>query len=500
FQFFSSRISNEENKIRFEQRYVFFNFVTAFLVVVGFRVNELYLPGIREPESIAGNIGLLLTALIFGYIFIYLTRRLFFKSLKIPPWILGPVLFLLPFILGSIHARFFSPKGFAFDSPNVILLTLDTVRADRLGFFGNNENVSPNIGKFALKNQHFTNCRTPMPLTSPAHATLFSGLLPNEHGVFTNYISYPDSPEIPCIAEELREKGYFTCAFPSVVHMSKNFNFDRGFILYNQSTLLEGPSWIGDYLQFAPFAILSRLGIVRETFLNRNSRQVNQSFFNWLDNSTHVKYSLNPFFAWIHYFDAHAPYQPPDEYWKRYDPDYSGSMTGSQEELDRINENYMDDWNPGDLPEGITAEDIENLRARYDGEISYLDESFGELIDGLKARGLWENTVIITVSDHGEGLFDDGYFGHNFTLKEYEILTALAIKGPGILCPSDADISLVDVALYMRKVTGLDSDSSEIKSALMLSPGYIEMTDYKRVGMVYLKSHCWIDPPFKLVR
>ncbi len=455
------------------------------LVTVGLRINEQLLPSFGDPVSILWNIAILLAT-----IGVVLIIRIIAKRIGNPaPYVLTGLLFAAVFIFSIINAATFTLFPMGYGKPNIILITLDTVRADHLSSYGYDRNTSPDFDNFAIENQFFTSCRTPMPLTSPAHASLFSGEMPHTHGVLTNISAYPDTPELSPLAHELNE-DYYTAGFPAAVHMGKDFNFDRGFRTYNQSTVISGPSWLQSYYQLAPIAILSRLGIIKETYLARNSRQVNRAFLHWLDN---IPQKQSPFFAWLHYFDAHSPYQPPEEYWKRYDPDYSGSVTGSQEECDFIN-SQLEETNFGEtLPDGFNRDDIDNLIARYDGEIRFQDESLGELFDALRGRGLWEDTVIIIVSDHGEGMYDDGYFGHNFTLKEYEIQIACAIKGPDINCPEDEPLSITDLTDYIEYVSGLNTLTCRLS-------GKGVDNDDSFTSMVFLKSHCRIDPPYKLVR
>ncbi len=488
------------------------NLGLVFLVVVGLRINEIFLPAFWEPVSLAGNLGLILVALgIVGISRIVMARvseRKIRTSLAVLLFLVICVTSLLLTLTHEGSWYRFVPR----DYPNVLLITLDTVRADHLGCYGYNRDTSPNLDQFARRNHLFTNCRTPMPLTSPAHATLFSGTMPHEHGVFTNLSAFPDDPSIPSITEELYENGYQTAGFPAAIHMGKQFGFDRGFLLYNQSTVLNGPSWLQGYYQFAIFAVLSRLGIIKETYLSRDSGQVNDAFLAWLDSNKYwVRargYDNDHFFVWLHYFDAHAPYQPPEENWRRYDADYRGSVTGSQEELDAVNAHYDPSKPTSGPPEGFSVEDIENIRARYDGEIRCQDENLGDLFQGLKDRGLWDTTVIIIVSDHGEGLYDDGYVGHNFSLEEYEILTACAIKGPDITLPEDSQISLTDIRDYIRDVTGLGRVASHgfttaprgAASVFTRVKKQPEVSDNARSSMVYLRSHCWVEPPYKLVR
>jgi len=463
-----------------------------FLIAVGFRINELYLPAIGDPKSVIGNVILVAAAVVLGMVAGRLLARLRISVSIAVLAVVGLIVASLNVIeIRNRNARELQPTEVR---QNIVLITLDTVRADHLGCYGYERDTSPNLDEFAAENTLFSNCRTPMPLTSPAHASLFSGELPHTLGVFTNISQYPSDAELMTLAEELDLAQYRTAGFPAAVHLGSRFNFDRGFEVYNESTVLNGPDWLQSAYRLAPVAILSRLGIVRETYLARNSRQVNRAFLHWLDS---LQGDKRPFFCWVHYFDAHSPYQPPEEYWRRYDADYQGNVTGSRAEIDLINDQLVTTGGGVALPDGFTQEDIDNLVARYDGEIRYQDESLGELFDALRDRGLWDDTAIVIVSDHGEGMYDDGYFGHNFTLREYEIRLACAIKGPGIDCDENRPLGITDLTHYIREIAGVDPPSG------CRITGGREMVEPDRnpfVSMVFLRSHCLIDGPYKLIR
>lgn len=457
-------------------------------LVVGFRVNDIFLPSIKDPLSIAVNIAMFIVAALL------VTGAVILEK-KGKEWVVGipSGLFGLAFVaLGLYGMSVADPQVILFSNkPDIILVTLDTVRADHLGCYGYDRDTSPNLDEFGAHYQIFTNCRTPMPLTGPSHASLFSGEMPQVHNVLSNISAYPDSPDIPSIAEELSKAGYITAGFPAAVHLGKKFNFDRGFWTYNQSTVVTGPPFLQGCYQLTPYAILSRLGIIKETFLVRNSREVNKAFKYWYDNSD--LYPSVPKFVWIHYFDAHSPYQPPDSYWQKFDPDYSGFADGSQEQCESINA-QIESTNMGEtLPDGWSQDDIDNMVARYDGDINFVDESVGELFNYLLEKGTYNDTIIIIVSDHGEGLYDDGYFGHNYTLKDYETRLVCMIKGPLILDDPDPMLSITDITDYIENVSGISNKPCRLMG------GTIENDD-PYASMVFLKSHAWIDWPYKLIR
>jgi len=466
---------------------VIFDIPIILYLIAALRINVLYLPAFASALSIIVNLIILAVAILLALLLLRLSKNL--KPNDLSRFLASAYLILvLPtFFLMLTSIRYHNPS----DKPDIIVITLDTVRADHLGCYGYERNTSPALDEFASENNLFEQCRTPMPLTGPAHASLFSGEMPQVHNVLSNISPYPDGPDIISIAEELSKAGYITAGFPAAVHLGRDFNFDRGFGTYNESTVISGPAFLQGCFQLTPFAIMSRLGIFKQTFLARDSREVNTAFRYWYEN-----FDINadaPIFAWLHYFDAHSPYQPPDNYWQEYDPGYSGQADGSQDQCDIIN-GQLDSTNMGEsLPDGWSGADINNLVARYDGEIRLQDESLADLFNFLRENEVWDNAVIIIVSDHGEGMYDDGYFGHNFTLKDYETRLACVIKGPDITANIDTPLSMTDLTDYIEFVSGVE------KSPGRISGGNLENDD-PFVSMVFLKAHSWLDWPYKLTR
>jgi len=456
------------------------------LMLAGFRINDIYLPGIGDLTSILWNI-----AILAGSVVVAFAARITLIRLR------PSLVFTLVFLIWTGFLMYFGisrPGALPTETasgPNIILVTLDTVRADHLGAYGYERDTSPNFDRFASDNYLFTNCRTPMPLTQPAHASIFTGLMPHEHGIFTNIGVLSDGPGFRTITDRLT--GYRSAAFPAALHLNKQSNMNRGFEVYNQSTVRRGPLWIQRAYQVTPIAIITRLGVFEETYMARTSAEVNSAFFDWIDTNGYGTGS-KPFYTWLHYFDAHAPYNLEDTYWREYLPGYAGSITGSQSELNIINQQMLETDFGRTLPEGFTQNDIDCLIARYDGEIRLQDDSLGALFDGLRERDMYDDTVIVIVSDHGEGMYNDGYFGHNFTVEEYEIHVSCAIRGPYINCDSDEYLSLTDIHDYILEVGGVTPE----RQGRLTGREPDNLDPY--TGMVFLSSHTWMDWPYKLVR
>ena len=252
-------------------------------------------------------------------------------------------------------------------TPNIVLITLDTTRADRMGFLGSKRGLTPNLDALARQSAVFTHAYAQAPLTSPSHATILSGTYPQFHQVldFPNLLAkyLPYAPEI------LRTHGYRTSAFVGSLALDPNGGapgFDRGFDIYDA-----GFSSIG-------FPQKDRYHTVE-----RRGGEVVAHALAWLN-----RHPKGPFFLWVHLYDPHDPYDPPEPYKSRYS------------------------------------------KEPYDGEIAYMDSAVGKLLQQLKARGLYDGAVIAVMADHGEALGAHGEETHGFFLYDETIQVPLLIKLP----------------------------------------------------------------------
>jgi arylsulfatase A-like enzyme len=252
-------------------------------------------------------------------------------------------------------------------SPNIILVTLDTTRADRMGFLGCERGLTPNLDDLAKQSVVFTHAYSQVPLTTASHATILTGTYPQFHLV--NNIHDPLTNDLPDAPEILRDRGYHTAAFVGSIILNSAspyaLGFDRGFQTYNAGFHNEGP------------------GQDRYRTVQRRGSEVVDHALAWLS-----KHPSGPFFVWVHLYDAHAPYDPPEPYKSRYSSE------------------------------------------PYDGGIAYEDAVVGKLFQQLKARGLYDNTVIAVMADHGESLGAHGEDTHGIFLYDETIKVPLLIKLP----------------------------------------------------------------------
>ena len=285
--------------------------------------------------------------------------------------------------------------------PNIILVSIDTLRADRVGAYGAIYNVTPMLDHLAAKGVIFKNTYSPAPWTLPAHASLFTGVYPTTHKAIDDKV-YID-PKIPMLAEKLREAGYNTAAFVSHYYLSKDYGFDRGFKKFVMNI-------------DAPAETMTDLAI------------------NWLK-----KNRKSSFFLFLHYFDPHTPYNPPLNYARKHYPAGVRVVQGTTKDVISV----IQKW-----PSDEAKETLRGLEALYLGEIDFVDSSFSELYKYLQNWNLDTDTILIVVSDHGEEFMDHGLMEHGFTLHEEQLRVPFIIHCPKRF-PShqtiDPKVSLIDV-------------------------------------------------------
>jgi arylsulfatase A-like enzyme len=304
------------------------------------------------------------------------------------------------FIFFSSVVLFFS----SLHSQNIIIIAVDTLRADHLGCYGYPRKTSPNIDEFALDGVKFNNCYTPSPLTTPAFASMLTSLPPHKHGAKRNGLSIFD--RINTLPQFLKEKGYYSGAFVSNWTLKKKLtHLDRGFHTYTE--ILTKKRW---------FKLMNPEG---------KAPEVNEEVYRWLHLNEGQK-----FFLFVHYTEPHEPYV----YHKKFEKGY-----------DRIDPAYY--------PQGSHHKKIR----KYDTEVGFVDFYIGELIQKIKKQGLYENSLIIFLSDHGESFGEHGYFGHGRRLYNSCLHVPLIVKFPGNESKGtevDRTVSLLDIAPTIFSLTG----------------------------------------------
>lgn len=275
---------------------------------------------------------------------------------------------------------------------HVVLISLDTTRADRFGFYGNRTVRTPNLDRLAGQAIVLLDFMTVAPTTLASHTSLFTGNYPQTHGVPRNGFTVDDANVT--LAETLAENGFTTAGFAASFALSARFGIAQGFQRYDESFDREGG--VGGRMQN-----------------ERDAASVTDAVLGYLDERP-VPQRL---FLFVHYFDAHAPYDAPAPYDRMYDPRGREGLPGWFQVARECTSRG-----------GARTPDGERLALQYDAEISYMDHHVGRLIEGLKERDILDDALVVVTSDHGENFWEhDECFDHGWTTYQE------AIRAVGIL-------------------------------------------------------------------
>jgi len=253
---------------------------------------------------------------------------------------------------------------------NLLVITLDTTRTDRIGAYGYKPAQTKNIDSLASRGVLFENCYSSVPLTLPAHCSIFTGKYPLGHQARDNGTYFLDEDHLT-LAEEMKKLGYHTSAIIASFVLQSKFGLNQGFDFYDDSLNIK--EMVTDYDS------------------EIKAEQVYANFNRWFDNARNKsKKNKQPFkfFAWVHFYDPHLPYKPPSPYKEKFD---------------------------------------EYLEGQYSGELAYMDFYIGKIIDSLKTANRLENTLIIIVGDHGEAFGEHQEFGHSIFCYEESLRVPLII-------------------------------------------------------------------------
>jgi arylsulfatase A-like enzyme len=278
---------------------------------------------------------------------------------------------------------------------DILLVTLDTTRADRIGAYGHAGAATPVLDALAAGGVRFAEAVTVAPETLPAHATLLTGLLPPRHGVRINGENRLEQRHVT-LAEVARSRGYETAAFVSAFVLDARFGLDQGFDHYDDRVeAAEGPVFASGTNE-------------------RRADATTDAALLWL----RARDRARPYFVWVHYFDPHAPYEPPSPFAARF---------------------------PG---------------SPYDGEVAFVDAQLGRLLAGLDALGRRDRTLVIVASDHGEGLGDHAERTHGVFLYGSAVRVPLVVSSPRLFPrPAVVDntvVSLADLAPTILDLLGVE--------------------------------------------
>jgi arylsulfatase A-like enzyme/predicted Zn-dependent protease len=275
---------------------------------------------------------------------------------------------------------------------NLLIITLDTMRADHLGSYGYEKAQTPNLNFLAEEGVLFENCYTPVPLTLPAHCSAFTGRYPISHGVRDNGRFFLGTKEYT-LAEAMKELGYHTYGLIACFVLHSKFGLSQGFDQYDDSLELDN--------------------IINSYDSEIEAHQVYTKFYKWFK-----KKGNDNFFSWIHFYDPHVPYDPPEEFQEKF----------------------------GD-----------GLIDRYDGEVAYTDFYIGKIIDDLKRAGELDQTMVIIIGDHGEAFGEHHEYGHSIFCYEENLHVPLIFYCPQLFSKGlrvKDSVNLIDLMPTLLDIFG----------------------------------------------
>ncbi len=293
--------------------------------------------------------------------------------------------------------------------PDILLISIDSLRPDHLGCYGYAKPTSPVIDKLAAEGVRCASAISTTSWTLPAHAAMFTGLVDSTHGLVDNGLRLGD--EHRTLAEVLKESGYRTAGFFGGPYLHPTFGLAQGFDHY-QSCMTALP----DAAPETAIRGLSRSDVDPSHTDITGPRTVKE-FERWLD----LPADSRPAFAFVHLWDVHYDYIPPAQYAKLFDPDYAGKLDVR---------NFS--TNPAIHPK-MDPRDLQHLIAMYDGEIRSTDDIVGRLLEALRAKGRLANTLVIITADHGEEFFEHNDKGHQHSLFDELVRVPLVFHWPNQL-------------------------------------------------------------------
>ena len=331
-----------------------------------------------------------------------------------------PVLILF---LASISCGL--PSSDRRDDVNVLLITIDTLRADHLSNYGYHRETSPALDNFASEGVLFENAIAQRGATWPSIASIMTSMYPGTHGVRKNGIAL--DPSKRTLGELLQEDSYLTAAIITNMRISPHRGFD------------------------------TRLGFGG----TRRDDRATRAALRWLNNNSSSK-----FFLWLHLFAPHAPYEPPPPFDKGIDNAYQGDLSGKRPELVQITASQKQ----------LSGSEVGYIRSLYDGEVAYVDRNVGLVLRELEKLDLDARTLVVLTSDHGEELYDrNQYFFHSLLIYDSVLRVPLILRLPEVL-PANKRIppvvQSIDIAPTILDLLGIaipESFQGRSLSTMMLS-------------------------------
>jgi len=483
------------------------------LTFFGYKINAVWFTDLRSLPAMLSNAALLAGAAVVLIAGARLSARIPKRVGTASIWT-GAVLWLAAATVGLW------PQGSGGETagrgpvtasrPNVLVLMVDALRADHLGCYGYSRPVSANVDTLAAEGVLFTRCIATSSWTRPSTASVLTGLFPSAHG--QNYLASVIPPQARMMPDAMSEYGYRTAFITAnpMVNRASGFAQDVDYYAGSGARVNASLAWClfkaDSVLKKAlnrKMSVLYRLfKIIRDrgetqTVSEKDSGWVNAELLKWLDGESDA-----PFFAYVHYMDPHTPYDPRPPFDTMFrDPGYTGPAIVEPP----LKSRGMPPFSTGEpLPE----DQRRHLVDRYDEEIAGFDADLGDLLQSLKDRGLYDSTLIVLLSDHGEGFFEHEAWRHGNSLYQELIHVPLIVRLPGGECSGDVVESVcsqMDILPTLLDLLGLETwpqlQGSSLDS-LFRKNGEAANPDFVLSEMYFSGSHfaACIENGMKIVR
>lgn len=322
-----------------------------------------------------------------------------------------------------------------------ILIVVDTLRRDHLSLYGYERATTPHLDALLRESVVFENAHANAPWTLPSVASLMTSTPPPRHGAEEENLRL--DPDLPTLAGAFAAQDWLSAAFVTHIFVSSLYGLDEGFVEFRETSI----NWN------------------RERNVQLTAREVNNYVQPWLD-----RHAEAPSFLYVHVFDPHWDYVPPEPFSARYtDPDYDGAPSGTYEYIRPFQTPAMQ----------MSRAELRNSIGLYDGEIAFTDAELGRLFRHLRELGIWNDLLLIVTADHGEGFEEHGWMGHTRTLYEELLRVPLIVKLPGgrpegWRARVDETVPLIDLAPTILELAGLripDTFMGQSLVPLMRAPG-----------------------------
>jgi arylsulfatase A-like enzyme len=382
---------------------------------------------------------------------VFLVARRVARVRRVARWLASPLIFrwtvlkltALAVVLVAVLALEPVPAGRVVEAEgagaNVVLISIDTLRAGHLGYLGYERPTSPFADELAAQSVVFREALCQFPLTSPSQATILTSRYARSHGSTDNAIPIHDSAVL--LSEVLQARGYDTAAFVTNRICGIDYGFARGFDYYVEAGH-------GDLTRSRLSDWVTQLRLVRIWWRWAGRERLTVAAARWLTDRPD-----GPFFLWYHQFVPHSPYAPPVSYEREWDV-HRSRVVPTTKVLGRINRREVE----------ISEMDLSHIVDLYDAEIRFTDDLLKELFDALRRNGLLDNTLVVFTADHGESLFDrEGYIGHGDYLYDEEVVVPLFFYSPAHIAEPrliEGPVETLHIAPTILEFLGLPPEPS----------------------------------------